>query len=115
MMLSFLLDQHIVDLANGKYPGRTGTNSTKSYVFNNGSGFNMDHYDFELAKKVASKEVTNVAMPRYKQNGLEVIVKIPHFYKKIQQELQSKTMNPLYRGCYKENYHELIERLSIHQ
>lgn len=115
MMLSFLLDPHIVDLANGKYVGRTGTNSTKSYVFNNGSGFNMDHYDFDLAKKVASKEVTGVAMPRYKQNGLEVIIKIPHFYKRIRQEMASKTETPLYRGCYKENYHDLVKRLSIHQ
>jgi hypothetical protein len=116
MMLSFLLDPHIADLANGKHVGRTGTNSTKSYVFNNGSGFNMDHYDFELAKKVASKEVTNVSMPRYKQNGLEVIIKIPHFYKRIRQEMKAVQPGvPLYRGCYKENYHDLVKRLSIHQ
>lgn len=115
MMLSFLLDPHIVDLVNGCYPGRSGTNSTKSYVFNNGSGLNMDHYNFELAKKVASKQVLNVPMPRYKQNGLEEIVRIPHFFKQIQSQLLSKTPNPLYRGCYKENYHNVIKRLSIHQ
>ena len=115
MMLSFLLDPHIVDLASGKYPGKTGTNSTKSHVFNNGSGFNMDHYDVDLAKKIVRGEVTNIKMPRYKQNGIELIVKIPHFYKKIQEIIGVRTDRALYTGCYKENYHDLVRRLSIHQ
>ena len=115
MMLSFLLDPHVVDLASGKYPGKTGTNSTKSHVFNNGSGFNMDHYDVDLAKKIVRGEVTNIKMPRYKQNGIELIVKIPHFYKKIQEIIGVRTDRALYTGCYKENYHDLVRRLLIHQ
>jgi hypothetical protein len=115
MMLSFLLDPHIVDLSIGKYPGKTGTNSTKSYVFNNGSGFNMDHYNFDLAKKIIHGEVTNIEMPRVKQNGLELIIKIPHFYKKIQEIMGVHTERSLYTGCYKENYHDVVKRLSLYQ
>ncbi len=115
MMLSFLLDPHVVDLARGKYPGKTGTNSTKSYVFNNGSGFDMDHYDVDLAKKIVRGEVANAKMPRYKQNGIELIVKIPHFYKKIQEIIGVRTDRALYTGCYKENYQAVVKRLSVYQ
>ena len=115
MMLSFLLDPHIADLANGNHPGKNGTNSTKSYVFNNGSGFNMDHYDFELASKVARGEILNKEMPRYKQNGIEKIIRIPHFYTKIQEIMAVRTERALYNGCYKENYHAVVKRLSIYQ
>ena len=115
MMLSFLLDPHIVDLASGKYPGKRGTNSTKSYVFNNGSGFNMDHYNFNLAEKIIHGEVNGIEMPRVKQNGLELIIKIPHFYKKIQEIMGVNTDDALYTGCYRENYHDVVKRLSIHQ
>jgi hypothetical protein len=114
-MLSFLLDPHVVDLANGKYPGKRGTNSTKSYVFNNGSGFNMDHYNFNLAEKIIHGEVNGIEMPRVKQNGLELIIKIPHFYKKIQEIMGVNTDDALYTGCYRENYHDVVKRLSIHQ
>ena len=115
MMLSFLLDPHVVDLASGRYPGKTGTNSTKSYVFNNGSGFDMDHYDVDLAKKIVRGEVANTKMPRYKQNGIELIVKIPHFYKKIQEIIGVRTDRALYTGCYKENYQDVVKRLSVYQ
>jgi len=110
MMLSFLLDPNIVDLVNGKFPGKMGTNSTKSYVFNNGSGFNMEHYNFDLARKIKNNEVIDMSMPRYKQNGLEVIIKHPYFSAEI-----SQIYFKLYLGCYKENYSDVIQRLSIHQ
>ena len=41
MMLSFLLDPSIVRLGSGLIPGKTGSHSTKSHVYNNGSGFNI--------------------------------------------------------------------------
>lgn len=115
MMLSFLLDPHIVELTSGKHPGKTGTNSTKSHVYNNGSGFNMDHYDFDLAKKVGRKEILDIAMPRYKQNGIEIIVKLPHFGPTIQENMAVWKPNARYNGCYKENYHAVVKRLSIYQ
>lgn len=41
-MLSFLLDPTMQDLANNKIPGKQGTNSTKVFVFNNKSGYNLE-------------------------------------------------------------------------
>jgi len=115
MMLSFLLDPHIVDLANGKFLGKEGTNSSKSYVFNNGSEFNMEHYNVDLAKKFAQGEIADIIIPRYKQTGFETIINIPYFYKKIRKIMLVHTEHALYNGCYKENYHDLVKRLSIHQ
>jgi hypothetical protein len=115
MMLSFLLDPTIVNLANGSYPGKTGTNSSKSYVFNNGSDFNLEHYDFVLANKLQDIGSTDKVMPRYKQNGVEVIAHIPYFRKQIQESIGYAVDRPLYQGCYKENYHDVVKRLSIHQ
>ena len=111
MMLSFLLDPRIVDLANGKFPGKEGTNSSKSYVFNNGSEFNMEHYDVNLAKKFAQGEMADVIIPRYKQNGFETIINIPYFRKRIYADGACTR----YTGCYKENYNDIIQRLSVHQ
>jgi hypothetical protein len=115
MMLSFLLDPHVVDLASGKYPGKRGTNSIKSYVFNNGSEFNMDHYNFNLAEKIIHGEVTGIEMPRVKQNGIELIINIPHFYKKIQEIIGVRTDRALYTGCHRENYQDVVKRLSVYQ
>jgi hypothetical protein len=117
MMLSFLLDPRMSDLANGKFPGKTGTNSSKSYVFNNGSGFNMDHYDFAEAEKIAATgTLESITPPRVKMNGFEVIMRLPWWQN---QEEVKKNFNyrekPLYTGCYKENYHNVVKRLSIHQ
>lgn len=50
-MLSFLVDPTMQDLANNKIPGKLGTNSTKVFVFNNGSG-----YDLEQRKKLTGYE-----------------------------------------------------------
>lgn len=40
-MFSFLIEPTIVDLAHDRIEGKTGTNSTKVNVFNNGTGFNL--------------------------------------------------------------------------
>jgi hypothetical protein len=117
MMLSFLLDPTIVKLANGRYPGKTGTNSSKSYVFNNGSGFNMDHYDFATAEKlIKSGNTDRSTLPRIKMHGWEVIVRLPWWQN--QEEVKTHfhyRENSKYLGCYKENYHNVVKRLSIHQ
>lgn len=117
MMLSFLLDPTIVKLANGRYPGKTGTNSSKSYVFNNGSGFNMDHYDFATAEKlIKSGNTDRSTLPRIKMHGWEVIVRLPWWQN--QEEVKTHfhyRENSKYLGCYKENYHDVVKRLSIHQ
>jgi len=118
MMLSFLLDPRIVNLANGGYPGKTGTNSSKSYVFNNGSGFNMTHYDFALAENIYKNGITSevATTPRIKLHGFEVIARLPWFQN--QEEVKKNFNihnNPRYLGCYKENYHDVVKRLSIHQ
>jgi hypothetical protein len=41
--LSFLIEPTIVDLAHDRIPGKTGTNSSKVHVFNNGTGFNLEN------------------------------------------------------------------------
>ena len=117
MMLSFLLDPTIVKLANGRYPGKTGTNSSKSYVFNNGSEFNMDHYDFATAEKlIKSGNTDRSTLPRIKMHGWEVIVRLPWWQN--QEEVKTHfhyREDSKYLGCYKENYHDVVKRLSIHQ
>ena len=52
MMLAFLLDPIVVKLGTGQLLGKKGSNSTKSYVFNNGSNFNMPIYDFVTKSRV---------------------------------------------------------------
>jgi len=99
MMLSFLLDPRIQDLANKKYPGKLGTNSSKSYVFNNGSGFNMEAYDFNKGRKKAT--------------GYESIVQLP--LAKSDVVMEHSKWEKSYRGVYYENYHEVVKRLSVNQ
>jgi hypothetical protein len=100
MMLSFLLDPRIQDLANGKYPGKKGTNSSKSYVFNNGSNFNMPVYDF-------------INKDRIKLHGYE------HIYRNkimLHPNMQYYlNISKQWQGEYLENYHDVVKRLSIHQ
>jgi len=125
MMLSFLLEKRIVDLVNNKLPGKTGTNSSKSYVYNNGSGFNIDHYDpdstFKFFKNNKMIEFLQqpsklLTLPRIKFNGWELIRRLP-FYRNHPEKLKNFNLdaNHLYRGCYSENYFELVLRLSINQ
>lgn len=100
MMLSFLLDPKIAALGNNTIPGKNGSNSTKSFVFNNGSGFNMDVYDFDKKTRV-------------KYTGYEKIYG--------SSVLTHPNMNkwPEYRekwnGEYLEHYPDLVARLSQFQ
>ena len=100
LMLSFLLDPTMVNLANGQFPGRLGTNSTKVHVFNNGSGFNMPNYDF-------------VNKTRIKSTGYEFVneqfkIQHPNLFKFI--ELENK-----WNGMWYEDYHAIVPKLSIYQ
>ncbi len=100
MMLSFLLDPSIVKLGTGQLPGKTGSNSTKSHVFNNGSNFDMPTYDF-------------MTMNRIKFTGYEQIFRsdlMKHPNIKIFKEFEKK-----WNGEYLEPYMDAVRRLSINQ
>lgn len=100
MMLSFLLDPSIVKLGTNQLPGKTGSNSTKSHVFNNGSNFNMPVYDF-------------VTQSRIKFTGYEKIYHSTLMYHpnmKIFEEFKTK-----WNGEYLEPYADAVIRLSKFQ
>jgi hypothetical protein len=100
MMLAFLLDPNIVKVGAGQCPGKTGTNSSKSYVFNNKSNFNMPIYDF-------------VTKSRIKFTGYEKIYHsalINHDNMKIFEEYKKK-----WNGEYLEPYADVVKRLSVYQ
>lgn len=100
MMLAFLLDPRIKQLGSGKFPARKGSNSSKSYVFNNGSGFNMPVYDF-------------ATMNRIKFTGYENIFKselMSHPNLAVFEEFKKE-----WNGEYLEPYADAVKRLSIHQ
>jgi hypothetical protein len=100
MMLSFLLDPKMAQLGNNMIPGKKGSNSTKSYVFNNGSGFNMDIYDFD--KKT-----------RLKYTGYEKIYRSP-IINHPNMELV-KNHREKWNGEYLEYYPDAVARLSQFQ
>jgi hypothetical protein len=100
MMLAFLLDPSIIKLGTGQLRGKTGSNSTKSYVFNNGSNFNMPVYDF-------------VNKTRIKFTGYEKIYHSElnnHPNMKIFDEFKKK-----WNGEYLEPYTDIVKRLSVNQ
>lgn len=100
MMLSFLLDPAIVKLGTGQCPGKRGSNSTKSHVFNNGSNFNMPVYDF-------------VTKTRVKQTGFEKIMELP-----VYSHPNITIFNDfweLWNGEYLEPYEDAVKRLSVNQ
>ena len=100
MMLAFLLDPDIVKLGTDQSVGKTGSNSTKSHVFNNGSNFNMPSYDF-------------VTQSRIKFTGYEQIYRselMKHSNLKIFDEFKKK-----WNGEYLEPYTDVIKRLSVNQ
>ena len=100
MMLAFLLDPSIVKLGTNQLPGKTGSNSTKSNVFNNGSNFNMPSYDF-------------VTWSRIKFTGYELIYKSElanHPTMKIFDEFRKR-----WSGEYLEPYADVVARLSQYQ
>jgi hypothetical protein len=100
MMLSFLLDPIIVKLGTGKCPGKKGSNSSKSQVFNNGSEFNMPVYDFNKKERIKFTGYENI----YKSKLME------HPNLTIFEEFK-KTWN----GEYLESYSDVLKRLSINQ
>jgi hypothetical protein len=101
MLLAYLLDPAINKVCSGMMPGKTGTNSTKSLVFNNKSNFNMPVYDF-------------VKKDRIKYTGYESILENieitnhPNFL--IFDEYKKK-----WNAEYIEPYFDIVKRLSINQ
>jgi hypothetical protein len=102
MMLSFLLDPYIVKLGTGQFPSKLGSNSTKSHVFNNGSGFNMPVYNF-------TNKIT-----RIKQTGFEIIYKSP-IRNHPNLSIFFDNFFKIWNGEYLEPYTDAVERLSIFQ
>jgi hypothetical protein len=101
MMLAFLLDPTMVKLGSGQLIGKTGSNSTKAHVFNNGSNFNMLGYDF------------NTPNGRTKVTGYEKIFHsdmMKHPNLSIFKEYRKK-----WNGEYLEPYVDVVNRLSVHQ
>lgn len=98
--LSFLLDPSIVKLGTGKLQGKLGSNSTKTYVYNNGSNFNMPHYDFDSKSRIKLDGFENIWNSEIYQHPNIQIFK--EFRKK-------------WNGEYQEPYIEAVKRLSIHQ
>jgi hypothetical protein len=100
MMLAFLIDPQVQKLGTGQLPGKLGSNSTKSYVFNNGSNFNMPVYNFTTQSRV-------------KYTGYEEIFRsefIQHPNLQIFEEFKKR-----WNGEYLEPYTDAIKRLSINQ
>jgi hypothetical protein len=97
-MLSFLLDPAIQELGFNKLPGKTGSNSTKSYAFNRGNDFNMDVYDF-------------VNKTRIKVTGHEKIYRDCMDHPNLavfKNEFKEK-----WNGEYLEYFPDVVKRLSI--
>lgn len=90
LMLSFLLDPTMADLANHKFYGKLGSNSTKVHVFNNGSGFDLEQ--------------------RVKQHGYEKIAESPiYHHPDIQAVIARKDR---WLGTSDHQYHEVVARLT---
>jgi hypothetical protein len=100
MMLSFLLDPNIVALGTGKIPGKAGSHSTKSHVYNNGSGFNIDVYNF-------------VTKNRIKFTGYEQIYQSEWMNHPNMQKFED--YKKMWNGEYLELYSDVVKRLSINQ
>jgi hypothetical protein len=100
MMLSFLLDPSIIKLGTNKMPGKLGSNSTKSYVFNNGSNFNMPVYNFTTQSRI---KLTGYEHIYHSSLMNHPNMKIFDDFKKI------------WNGEYLEKYEEAVKRLSVNQ
>lgn len=101
MMLSFLLDPSIVKLGTGQLPGKLGSNSTKSHVFNNGSNFNLPVYNFTTKTRI-------------KLHGFEKIFQSEIKYHPNLKIFLDYFMN-IWNGEYLEPYTEVVTRLSVNQ
>jgi hypothetical protein len=90
MMLAFLIDPTIEQLANHAFPGKLGTNSSKVHVFNKGSDFNL--------------------VQRTKRTGYEDFYEHDFFnHPDIQTVLSWKDK---WFGTSDHQYHKVVERLS---
>jgi hypothetical protein len=87
MAVSFLVDERIQNLARNKFMGRLGSNSSKHYVYNRHSNFNL--------------------VVREKYTGYEIIEKSEIFKHESFEELNQfgKTCN----GIYAKDYFELMQ------
>ena len=90
MMLSFLTDPSIEQLANHGFPGREGSNSTKIDVYNRGTDFNL--------------------VQRAKQTGYEVIRESAIFQHPDIQTVRS--WRDKWYGTSDHQYHEVVAKLS---
>lgn len=108
MMLSFLLDPSIKQLGTNQLVGKTGSNSTKAHVFNNGSGFSIEPYDFSKSSNYKS------ALSRIKFTGYEQIYHTASLmnHPNIQKFAEFRDK---WAGIYFEPYVDVIQRLGVHQ
>lgn len=93
MMLSFLLEPRMVELANHIHPGKLGTNTSKIHVYNNNTNFNM----VQRPKYTGYENIENSKI--FQHENLTIF----------------KEFQKMWGGAYYENYHELIKRLSCNQ
>jgi hypothetical protein len=101
MMLSFLLDPNIQRLGSGLIPGKLGSNSTKSYVFNHGSNFNIPTYDFTRKNRVKLHGFENIYNSSIKHHPNIHIIMNDYWQ--------------IWNGEYLEPYEDAVKRLSIYQ
>jgi len=99
-MLSFLLDPAIQELGNNLLEGKTGSNSTKSHVFNRGSDFNMDVYDFVSKKRV-------------KSTGFELVYNNEELLKHPNLAVFRDDFAKRWNGEYLEYFPDAVKRLSV--
>ena len=92
-LLSFLLDPTMVKLANNQIYGKLGTHSSKVFVYNNNTGFDLEQ--------------------RVKKTGFEIAKESEIFnHPDIQTVVGYKDK---WRGTSDHQYHDLVKRLSIHE
>jgi hypothetical protein len=87
MMMSFLTDNRILDLANDSIPGKLSSNSSKFIIYNRHSNFNLGE--------------------RPKYHGYETIEKSKIFQHDDFQEL--KDIGKIWNGTYSKNYFEFMK------
>lgn len=92
MMLSFLKDPTMFDLANHKIPGKLGTNSTKVHVFNN----NDNSFYIENRQKYTGYEYV-LSSEIYNHPNIQLL----------------ESYRPKYNGCYKVDYDVIVKQLSV--
>jgi hypothetical protein len=86
MMSSYMLDPRMRGLAEHRYPGKLGSNSSKAYIYNRCSPFTL--------------------VPRQKYTGYELIEKSKIFNHPVLAKLKEQCKN--YNGLVAFNYHEFI-------